>query len=74
MGKYIKEHPDLSQAAVIKAFGKDQDEYEVIAERTVRDAIRLGFKYGELISQEHAVGKAMKLRWCGSDPAGGEQP
>jgi hypothetical protein len=46
----------------------------VIAERTVRDAIRLGFKYGELISQEHAVGKAMKLRWCGSDPAGGEQP
>ena len=42
----------------------------MIAERTVRDAIRLGFKYGELISQEHAVGKAMKLRWCGSDPAG----
>ena len=46
----------------------------MIAGRTVRDVIRLGFKYGELISQEHAVGKAMKLRWCGSDPAGGEQP
>ena len=31
IGKHIKEHPDLSQTAVIKPFGKDQDGYKVIA-------------------------------------------
>jgi AAA domain len=66
IGKHLKENPGLSQSAVIKAFGRGQDKYEVVPERTVRAAIKLGFDHGELRSEEHGVGEAMKLHWSGS--------
>jgi hypothetical protein len=71
IGKHLKENPGLSQSAVIKAFGRGQDKYEVIPERTVRSAIKLGFDHGELRSEEHGVGEAMRLHWCGSELAEG---
>jgi 5S rRNA maturation endonuclease (ribonuclease M5) len=58
---YIKEHPDCSQTQVVKAFGKDQAEYEPISERTVREVIRRAIRRHELHPGHSPNGKAMKL-------------
>jgi hypothetical protein len=58
---YIREHPESSMSGVVKAFSKDQQEYEPIGQRTVEDAIRYGMKKGELHPGYSPNGKAMKL-------------
>jgi hypothetical protein len=73
---WIRDNPECSATAVVKAFNKTQTEYEPIAERTVRAAIRRALFHGELFDDQHdkGKGKAQKLVVLNLDPAEEEQP